>query len=272
MDEHELIYDWNGRRAVRLDHRAGRPQRRDAARRPPVAVGDRPVDRDQAPPAAPHGRPGHRRGRHRPARAPGRAWWSRCGRLATEIRDHKLPIAPNCAARTVIARHRADRPDLRRRSGIPIEAATFIGSSPIRQYAEDWTLDRMLQATEEAVTFAVQHGLPVMYVTEDTTRAAPETLKALYGTRHRLRRAARICLADTVGHATPDGVQGVGELRQATRSSSTRRRREDRLARPPRPRPGARSTASRRSRPASIACTRRRSASASGSATPRWIC
>lgn len=127
--------------------------------------------------------------------------------LATEIRDHKLPIFPNCAARTVVA---DIEPIVRvaNEVGIKIEAATFIGSSPIRQYTEDWTLDRILAATEEAVTYAVSNGLPVMYVTEDTTRARPETLKALYGTAISCG-AARICLADTVGHATPDGVRAL---------------------------------------------------------------
>ncbi len=127
--------------------------------------------------------------------------------LAQEIRDQKLPIAPNCAARTVIA----DVEPIVRISdelGIQIEAATFIGSSPIRQYTEDWTIDRILQSTEEAVTYAVKHGLPVMYVTEDTTRAKPDTLKALYGAAINCG-ATRICLADTVGHATPDGVKAL---------------------------------------------------------------
>jgi 2-isopropylmalate synthase len=127
--------------------------------------------------------------------------------LAQEIRDYKLPIAPNCAARTVIA---DIEPVVRisQEVGIPIEAATFIGSSPIRQYTEDWTIDRMLQATDEAVSFAVQQGLPVMYVTEDTTRARPETLQRLYGAAISCG-ATRICLADTVGHATPDGVRAL---------------------------------------------------------------
>src|SRR5213594_3093658 len=127
--------------------------------------------------------------------------------LASEIRDQKLPIAPNCAARTVLA----DIEPIVRISdelGIKIEAATFIGSSPIRQYTEDWTLDRIVAATEEAVTFAVKHGLPVMYVTEDTTRARPETLRELYGAAISCG-AGRICLADTVGHATPDGVKAL---------------------------------------------------------------
>src|SRR2546426_7078952 len=127
--------------------------------------------------------------------------------LATEIRDARLPIAPNCAARTVIA---DVEPIVRvaHEVGITIEAATFIGSSPIRQYAEDWTLDRIVQSTVEAVTYAVKHGLPVMYVTEDTTRAKPEALKALYGAAIDCG-ATRICLADTVGHATPDGVKSL---------------------------------------------------------------
>src|SRR5437016_3578915 len=127
--------------------------------------------------------------------------------LAQEIRDHKLPIFPNCAARTVIS---DIEPIVRiaEEVGIKIEAATFIGSSPIRQYTEDWTLDRILKSSEEAVTFAVKAGLPVMYVTEDTTRARPETLKQLYGAAIDAG-ATRICLADTVGHATPDGVKAL---------------------------------------------------------------
>ena len=125
--------------------------------------------------------------------------------LAAEIAAARLSIGANCAARTV----RADiEPIVRvvQQTGVAIEACTFIGSSPIRQYAEDWTLERMLRTTEDAVGFAVSEGLRVMYVTEDTTRARPETLKALYRTAIDCG-ASRICLADTVGHATPEGVR-----------------------------------------------------------------
>jgi 2-isopropylmalate synthase len=127
--------------------------------------------------------------------------------LAREIRDAALPIAPNCAARTVVA---DIEPIVRIADelGMPLEVATFIGSSPIRQYAEDWTVERIVRATDEAITYAVQHGLPVMYVTEDTTRARPETLKTLYGTAIACG-ASRLCLADTVGHATPAGVRAL---------------------------------------------------------------
>src|SRR5213082_2489893 len=128
-------------------------------------------------------------------------------RLAREIADKKLRIRPNCAART----HAADiKPiaEISQRAGIAIEACTFIGSSPVRFYAEDWTLDKLLKLTEEAVTFAVKEGLPVMYVTEDTTRADPETIRALYTTAIRCGARA-VCVCDTVGHSTPDGARSV---------------------------------------------------------------
>jgi 2-isopropylmalate synthase len=128
-------------------------------------------------------------------------------RLAREIVDCKLDIRPNCAARTV----RADIEPIINISeavGTPIEACTFIGSSPIRQYAEGWSLEMMLTATEDAVKFASSRGLPVMYVTEDTTRAKPETIRALYTTAIEAG-ARRICVCDTVGHSTPEGVRAV---------------------------------------------------------------
>jgi 2-isopropylmalate synthase len=128
-------------------------------------------------------------------------------RLAHEIVDQKMKIFPNCAARTM----RVDiEPiaEISQRTGLAIEASCFIGSSPIRQYAEGWTLDRMLKLTREAVEFAVGEGLPVMFVTEDTTRAKPDDLRQLY--RAAVDAGAkRVCVADTVGHATPNGARNV---------------------------------------------------------------
>src|SRR5258708_38063776 len=127
--------------------------------------------------------------------------------MAREIAEKGLRSRPNCAART----HRNDIipiVEISQRAGILIEACTFIGSSPIRFYAEAWTLDRLLEMTEDAVTFAVNEGLPVMFVTEDTTRANPETLCALYTTAIRCGARA-VCVCDTVGHATPDGAREV---------------------------------------------------------------
>jgi len=127
--------------------------------------------------------------------------------LAREIADQRLPIAPNCAARTVEADIKPIV-EISQQAGIPIEAATFIGSSPIRQYAEGWTIDRMLELAEKAVSFAVKEGLPVMFVTEDTTRAHPDDLRRLY-TAAVEAGARRVCISDTVGHATPDGARAV---------------------------------------------------------------
>ena len=91
-------------------------------------------------------------------------------RLAREIVDQRLAVEANCAARTVIADIRPIA-EISQRVGIAIECCTFIGSSPLRQYAEGWTLDQLLRLTEDAIGFAVREGLTVMYVTEDTTRA-----------------------------------------------------------------------------------------------------
>ena len=128
-------------------------------------------------------------------------------RLAREIVDGKLNIRPNCAART----HENDiRPiaEISERVGLPIEAATFLGSSPIRRYAEDWTVDFLLRTTEKAVTLARGLGLPVMYVTEDTVRTDPETVKKLYKTAIDCGAEA-VVLCDTVGHATPRGAANL---------------------------------------------------------------
>lgn len=128
-------------------------------------------------------------------------------RLAREIANERLRVAANCAARTVIADIRPIA-EISQRTGAAIECCTFIGSSPLRQYAEGWGLDQLLKLTDEAIGFAVREGLTVMYVTEDTTRADPDTLRTLYSTAIRAG-ARRVCISDTVGHATPDGAAAV---------------------------------------------------------------
>ena len=127
--------------------------------------------------------------------------------LAREIVDKRLKIRPNCAARTIEADIRPIA-EISQRVGMAIEAATFLGSSPIRRLVEDWTVDHLERTTEKAVKFAVEHGLPSMYVTEDTIRTDPDTVKRLYSTA--IRSGARaIVLCDTVGHATPDGIKNL---------------------------------------------------------------
>ena len=207
MDERDLIYDWNAQ-SGEFDWTACRVELNDESLRDGLqcpSVTDPPIDEkvhllhlmaELGIDSADIGLPG----------AGPRAYQDTLA-LAREIANQHLPIAADCAARTVVS----DVEPIARIShavGIPLEAATFIGSSPIRQYAEDWTLEHMLRVTDEAVSFAVHEGLGVMFVTEDTTRAAPETLAALYG--HAIRCGARrLCLADTAGHATPAGVRAL---------------------------------------------------------------
>ena len=124
--------------------------------------------------------------------------------LAREIATHKMKIQANCAART----HENDiRPiaDIVQKTGLRIEAATFIGSSPIRRFTEGWTDDFLLQTTDKAIKYAVSLGLEVMYVTEDTSRCDPQTVKRLYATAIECGARA-ICICDTAGHATPIGA------------------------------------------------------------------
>jgi len=116
-----------------------------------------------------------------------------------------LRITPNVACRTVIG-DIAPVVDVVQATGVPIEVCAFIGSSPIRQYAESWEMETMIKLSREAVQFAVQHALPTMFVTEDTTRAKPEHVRALYTTAIEAG-ASRICICDTCGHATPSGTK-----------------------------------------------------------------
>ncbi len=138
---------------------------------------------------------------------PGASAQARAAIVALAKETTKLRITPNVACRT----HPADINGAIQasvESGVAIETCAFIGSSPIRRVAESWSLDTMLKQVEESVTLAVKNGLPVMFVTEDTTRADPETLITLYDTAIG-SGAKRICASDTVGHATPEGVRNL---------------------------------------------------------------
>ncbi|HSG82391.1 MAG TPA: LeuA family protein [Gemmatimonadota bacterium] len=127
--------------------------------------------------------------------------------LCREIADAKLGIKANCAARTMIVDIQPIA-DVTQKTGVPIEACVFIGSSPIRQYAEEWDIEHILRHTTEAVGFAVGEGLDVMYVTEDTIRSSPEHLKLLLSAAIDAG-AKRVCLCDTVGAAVPHGVRNL---------------------------------------------------------------
>ncbi len=127
--------------------------------------------------------------------------------LAREIARYRMNIQANCAART----HENDiRPiaEILQRTGLKIQAATFIGSSPLRRYTENWSEDFLLETTERAVKFAASLGLEVMYVTEDTSRCDPAMVKRLYSTAIDCGARA-IVICDTAGHSTPPGAYAL---------------------------------------------------------------
>src|SRR2546427_437367 len=201
-----LIYDWNrdGRaapaeyRAVELDDETLRDGLQGpSVRNPPLEVKKRLLQlMDQLGiDSADIGLPG--------ASSRARETIVALARETTKLRR----LRPNCAIRT----HPDDVGSAIEASvgaGVAIECCAFIGSSPIRRFAEDWSLDSMRRSVETSVATLVKAGLPVMFVTEDTTRADPETLVTLYDTAI-AAGAKRICVSDTCGHATPEGVRNV---------------------------------------------------------------
>ena len=201
-----LIYDWNrDGRAVKADYRAVElddETLRDglqgpSVRNPPLEIKKRLLHlMDQLGiHTADIGLPG--------ASDRARAEIVALAKETTKLRTLK----PNMALRT----HPADVAAAIRaatEAGVAIEACAFIGSSPIRRFAEDWSLDTMLRNVEESVATLVKAGLSVMFVTEDTTRADAQTLAKLYETAI-AAGATRICASDTVGHATPEGVRNL---------------------------------------------------------------
>lgn len=127
--------------------------------------------------------------------------------LCEAIRDENLSIKASCACRT----HPNDIHPIiavSRETGVPIEVLTFLGSSPIRQYAEDWNVKKMQELVAKAVDLGVKADLPVAFVTEDTIRSHPTTLERLFKTAID-HGATRLILCDTVGHASPDGIKAL---------------------------------------------------------------
>jgi len=121
------------------------------------------------------------------------------------IRDERLPLLPVCAGRTLPS-DVTPILELAEETGIAVEVSVFVGASPIRWRAEGWDLERVSQLTREAVGLGARAGLPVTFVTEDTTRTPPDTLRRLFelAIEH---GATRLCLCDTVGTASTDGTR-----------------------------------------------------------------
>jgi len=127
--------------------------------------------------------------------------------IAKEMKP--LRITPNVACRTMIS-DIEPVVDMVQEVGAPIEVCAFIGSSPIRAYAENWDIKKMVGLVRDAVRFAKKNDLPLMFVTEDTVRSTPEILDQLNGAAID-EGADRLCICDTVGGVIPYAVRNIFE-------------------------------------------------------------
>ena len=128
-----------------------------------------------------------------------------CIRDSSHIIDNDYQIRPGAAVRTLM-NDIEPLVEMQQKHGIPIQASAFLGTSPIRQYTEGWTMEKLITTMEKAVSYAVENDVPVMFVTEDTTRSKPEDVKAIYQRAMELG-VRRLCVCDTCGHVTPNGVK-----------------------------------------------------------------
>ena len=132
--------------------------------------------------------------------------------MLNHMGENGYNLRPGCAVRTVVS-DIEPLVELQAKHERQIQASAFLGTSPIRQFAEGWTMGRIMETAEKAVTFAVDNDIPVMFVTEDTTRSKPEEIKQVYVRAIELG-ADRICVCDTCGHVTPNGVRKLLEFIQ----------------------------------------------------------
>lgn len=125
--------------------------------------------------------------------------------LLNHIISHDYQIRPGAAVRTLM-NDIEPLVEMQNKHGIPIQASAFLGTSPIRQYTEGWTMDKLISTMEKAVSYAVENEVQVMFVTEDTTRSKPDDVKKIYQRAMELG-VRRLCVCDTCGHVTPNGVK-----------------------------------------------------------------
>lgn len=125
--------------------------------------------------------------------------------MVSHITQNDYQIRPGAAVRTLMG-DIEPLVEMQEKHGVPIQASAFLGTSPIRQFTEGWTMEKLVSTMEKAVSFAVENDVPVMFVTEDTTRSKPEDVKLIYQRAMDLG-VRRLCVCDTCGHVTPNGVK-----------------------------------------------------------------
>jgi len=129
-------------------------------------------------------------------------------KMLNEIGRARMRLRPALLCRSLIDPDVRQAADLMQRTAVPCRVYVFIGSSPIRRWAEGWELETMCRQTSESIAFALREGLEVGYGTEDTTRTDPGTVTALFRTAVEAG-ATSLVIGDTVGHATPEGLANI---------------------------------------------------------------
>ena len=125
--------------------------------------------------------------------------------MLAHIKENDFQLRPGAAVRTLM--HDIEPlVEMQAKYEMEIQASAFLGTSPIRQYTEGWTMEKLISTMEKAVSYAVDNDVPVMFVTEDTTRSKPEDVKMIYQRAMDLG-VRRLCVCDTCGHVTPNGVK-----------------------------------------------------------------
>lgn len=127
--------------------------------------------------------------------------------LARELTRTQLPIDASCSARASV-KDVGVALDVRERSGLDLELAIALPVSPVRLDAEGISMDRLQESAETSISYARRAGARVVAVLEDAARTPPELLAVLI--QHVLSLGATaVRVADTVGHATPDGTRAL---------------------------------------------------------------
>ena len=130
-----------------------------------------------------------------------------CLAIARHVATQDYPLALACAGRTHPADVRAIC-DIAQRAGVPVDAYTFIGISPIRLYVEEWTVGSVVADIRGAVAEARRDGVIFVLVLEDAVRCTPAILNRVYDVALELG-ITRVTLCDTVGAASPAGTEAL---------------------------------------------------------------
>ena len=135
--------------------------------------------------------------------------------MCKEVVDCKMKITRRVRGSHRRQRHHADGRDLADAPASPSRCTRSSARSRFVSSPRSGTSRLIAKRSAEAIDVAVKAGLPVAYVTEDTTRSRPEVLTDALQRRRSITARRASASRDTVGHATPDGVRNLIHFTQS---------------------------------------------------------